>query len=673
MSSQEVSAVNQVQEDSSLTPVIPDNIVAPANDTNQVAIATGPIRSIYEYSYTERHSVYFTDEVYNIISLNLDKGIGADSINDLTIDDTIKIKGLLGPWSLRTGFSVNAIMSNGFQPRIFLLEPNEVPENIQVAWIVKADDLITLAVRDQQTGELIAEIPLIEANPSYQDAHDPPPNSREPFNPNVPIPNADTEEEPIEIEDDAGLINLKEFKFNEEDLQLVHMKKTNLEENKPNMARLFLNKFSSERNYIFIHRTGTILDSIIKFIGQKINELCETSGGQLHFYEINPVRNDEQVSIKLQGDDRAFCKDVWLLVRDPQPTNAKLGAHSQFQNLLTDVYKPRNLNFFINNKKDYNYQPVKSWSDRQDWIVPQSNPSYCNNMRVFLALFNKLYFELGFHMNTFYAIQASNKKIKPEEIGTQYQFRCHNLAILRKCINADEASALSDWFSSEEAGELEDLTKKVFSQHQYFRLGELLEASNKWDHLVPKSIIKTLYVRNKSRSQLQARKRSEIQQKSKKSKKDSTIVVPTVEYTEVFASMITDSAVRAYTNPCIIVAGLRHPNLSLEQWVTIISQCFECDLEFKIWKLRSGASLKGTDLINPVLKFNIELLRTANIKLSDAQSRDIDALIAFRQRADSVLPTGPAAAVPVNQPAPSTGASVQNAPTRGGRSGRGRN
>jgi len=384
---------------------------------------------------------------------------------------------------------------------------------------------------------------------------------------------------------------------------------------------LILRKKDQE-SYVFLHRTNTLLDDFILFFCRRVGEHLEKTKGSLSVYMIKPLSADEMANESAKAVDLDLCRDLYLLFGAEEYIGAKLGAHSHFKTFAATTLREKNLTLFLKNKKDFNFQPIKEWvaSFRSPDI--KRSPSYSGNIRVLLAMINKFYYSMDLYKWVFYALQnVKETRITPAELGSKYNFKVHSLENLKSLCSAEEARALSGWFASEEANQLQSFTRTVFSEHKYYLLFQLQQASNAFDHKMSKAIIRCLYIRNKHRSTLQARKRQEAS-RSAGHKAIAQPIIPKVTFKEVIQEVAKNPSDLYASCPLIIVGGVHRPELNLESWISITQSLLDFDKSTLTWRLKGHVRLNRADN-DSTLGLNPFLLQEAGVGISDLQIGDL--------------------------------------------------
>ncbi|WP_191113214.1 hypothetical protein, partial [Acinetobacter pittii] len=276
--------------------------------------------------------------------------------------------------------------------------------------------------------------------------------------------------------------------------------------------RVFFRTIDKESIVVY-DQTGSPLDEIIKLVVKKANSWIANEGiralnerreldalkrkvpippkltaGRLKLY-FRPSKEEDLNPPNLRDELANISKDLYLwLGRDE--SNAKLGENSALlKNMWQSWVVHKIESFLLKGKKNRNFMAVKdalSGLRAAGWVA---HPNYVGNLRVIFGIINKFFFE-EFIKQSYFAMQNSPYKLTAARINGELNFKSHNVDVLERCLTAEERTILTPWLTSKEAKELKTITKQVFSDGKFRLLPELANASNAWDKMVSKALLK---------------------------------------------------------------------------------------------------------------------------------------------------------------------------------------
>lgn len=369
--------------------------------------------------------------------------------------------------------------------------------------------------------------------------------------------------------------------------------------------RAFFRTIDKESIVIF-ERTGTALDEVVKLIVRDINLWISSFGiaelnerreisaykrgaskpanlapGKVSLYFRDAPAGAPRPADVIQ-DLENISKDLYLWL-GREESRAKLGENSLLMKSLWKSWTVHKIiSFLIQGKKERSFEVVKtalSGLRGAGWV---SKKNFVSNLRVVFGLINKYFFDV-FANKSYAAMQNSPYKLTASKINGELKFKSHNIEVLQRVLTSDEKLILAPWLTSPEAKRLKELTKQVFSEHKFRELPKLAEASNAWDKLVSKAVIKILYRRNKERSTLQAHEREAAQTRNRQQgSRASAVAARQVDYSDVKRSFIQKKDFMPICTPLLEVC-YKVRELDYERALSFGSRAFEFDPSDDSW------------------------------------------------------------------------------------------
>jgi hypothetical protein len=341
--------------------------------------------------------------------------------------------------------------------------------------------------------------------------------------------------------------------------------------------------------------TGTILDRTILTFLKYLQQRREKEGGlPFDVYQIEPDPKEKFLDTEIGQLCLDLSRDIMLLLGVAEPKEARLGQYSALKDVFDKIYRQRLLNFYLNNVKEFDFKPVGHWLE--NWREPAFRKSHYlkikSNIRVLLAVINHFFFD-DLERYFFYGFQSDKeKRITAEEICGKNNFKCHNVEVLRNLTTPVERAMLIHWFESEAAQDLKDLTREVFTNHRYYLLGWLKKASNTFDKIVSKVIIKTLYHRNSVRSSIATKRRDAL--KTRGEKRPASSKETFVSLDEVFDELARRKEL-IWTCPYLISVGTsKTKSVTIEMSLKLCSEAFTYEPIKKQWILKETSAFVDT-------------------------------------------------------------------------------
>jgi len=292
------------------------------------------------------------------------------------------------------------------------------------------------------------------------------------------------------------------------------------------------------RNLVCYYADDTHLQYLIESLIMKLEEniYSHYPEGQLDIFRI-PVDEAEKPKDEIGDFDTNLCKDFYNIFMEADPKDSKCSHYSHGKTLLANL-RARIISFCLEGKKNINFVPFTEWLGKvREPGVFSRYPKYKENIRVFFSLINRHFFEICF-MNSYYAMQSEEDlKLTADQVNSTYGFKVHSVTVLTEVLAPQEKGWLSGWLNSNEANQLIELTRQVFSERKYYLLQDLREASNAFDKKVGKGLIRVLYSRNKVRSQLQFAKRAEAMRNVGDQKRANKVRIPRTSCEEVLRAL----------------------------------------------------------------------------------------------------------------------------------------